>query len=99
MAGAFLLLDDHRHGHRARVPATGGQTPEMGLGGFLVRKVEGLRVVGAGKGDDFVATDKAAAEPAHRAHFEVFVKAHGGKGVPCPVIRQLRMLRIQIFTR
>src|SRR5690606_6465855 len=60
-------LDDHRHRHRAAMPAAGRQPAEMGLGCCFVRQVERLRVVFGGEGEHLLAGDVVLAEAALRA--------------------------------
>ena len=56
------MLDRHRHHHRAGVPAARRQPAEMGLGGGLVGKVEGLRIIFAGEFEHLLAGHLIAAE-------------------------------------
>ena len=63
---SLLVLDDvagdHRHRHRAGVPAARRDPPEMGLRRFLIGEMEGLRVVLAGELEHFLAGHLVGAE-------------------------------------
>ena len=76
-----MLLDDvprdHRHRHRRRVPAARRDPPEMGLGGFLVGQMEGLRVVLARELQHFLARHVVGAEIGLGADLQVFEIDHG----------------------
>ena len=77
MSLRLLVGDDHRHGHRRRVPAAGRNPAEEGLRRRLVRQVEGLRIVARGKGDDLLARDFGAAEGLDRAFDEILEELFG----------------------
>ena len=56
------MSGDHRHDHRAGVPAARREPPEMGLGRRLVGKVEGLRIIFAREFEHLLAGHLVAAE-------------------------------------
>ncbi len=89
----LLLADDvtrdDRHGHGRGVPAARRDPAEMGLGRFLVRQMEGLRIIFARELEHFLAGDFIAAEIGLGADLQVFEIDHGGahSGAPRLALR------------
>src|SRR4051794_40325667 len=70
------VASEHRHGHRASVPAAGGETTEMRLGGCLIGQVKGLGVILARELEHFVASHVVGAEIGLGADLQVFEIDH-----------------------
>ena len=73
------MAGDDRHRHRRRVPPARRDAAEMGLGGFLVGEVEGLRIVLARELQHFLASDLVLAEIGLGADLQIFEIVHGAR--------------------